>query len=306
MRIDKADAHKILLSLGHSISESDLTIDHRETRDLVHAPGELVLVVPTMSANRVLLQKERKILGALRERTSLAVPIVLNSGPDESWQLRRKVAGISGQPIYQALQQDDGLSQRVGKDAAHILATLHKAVPANEALEYGLTKEIPSWLPITTIREKLIHHSIAPALKSRALEVVEMIEQTRDECEAPVFLHGDFGVHNMAFDPQSFELLGVFDFEESYVGDPHWDLKYLHSYRPSFVTSLLEAYSKASGKQISRNRVALIHAFTTVSFLASRLDRPANQGVAGRTLSQDLAWTEEALGRIAQISQGNC
>jgi len=51
------------------------------------------------------------------------------------------------------------------------------------------------------------------------------------------------------------------------------------------------------GRPIQRSRVVMYNAACAVSFLALRVDTPAEERSCGRTLAEDLAWSREAIER---------
>ena len=83
-----------------------------------------------------------------------------------------------------------------------------------------------------------------------------------------VLAHGDLWGGNMAVDPETGELMGLFDFDESGLADRHVDFMYFHSFGDEFVRRALAAYATRSGRDASWERVAIYHAVAAFAALA--------------------------------------
>lgn len=292
-------ALQIVNLLGIVASRSDLVLDQREKRIMIHVPGNMMLIFPTCDEGRCIQQRERNILNRLTDRATFAVPCVEKVAEDESWELRKKVPGVNGITIYERLLIDDNLAQRTAITAGRILGELHSIFHETEAQTLG-THPI-FWVPLDVIREKLARYLPDEYLKAQIYCLIDKINDIEVSKEDLVFLHGDFGVHNMALNPESLELNGIFDFEEASFGDRHWDLKYLYSYSETFISNLLHEYQEVTGVTLSKDKLVLYHALTATAFLANRIDQPAGDYICGRTLEQDLRWTNEAVRRAWSI-----
>ena len=113
----------------------------------------------------------------------------------------------------------------------------------------------------------------------------------------PVLVHADLGPHNIAVDPGSHRLTGVFDYEGAVFGDRHHDFTYMIFQRAEepMVAGALAVYEPATGIRVSRDRVRLLNAVAAIGFLAFRHGHPPGKVWCGRTLAEDVAWTDAAL-----------
>jgi len=66
-----------------------------------------------------------------------------------------------------------------------------------------------------------------PPLVARADAVMEAYESIPVSEGDRVLVHGDLGPHNLAVDPKSFALRGVFDYSAAAWADRHHDFRYL-------------------------------------------------------------------------------
>ena len=122
-----------------------------------------------------------------------------------------------------------------------------------------------------------------------------------------MLVHGDLGFHNIAVDPGTDELLGVFDYDSAAWADRHHDFRYLvfGDDDESVLDGALEVYEPAMAVRIDRSRVRLCNAACAISFLAFRCGVPPEARSCGRTLAEDLAWVRAALSGIG-ISTAGC
>jgi len=118
-----------------------------------------------------------------------------------------------------------------------------------------------------------------------------------------VLVHGDIGFHNIAVDPETCDVLGVFDYKDAAWADRHHDFRYLllDVERDDMLEAALAVYQPAAGRTLSRARIALSNAASAASFLAFRDGVPPDQPSCGRTLEQDLMWTRSAIDRWSSL-----
>jgi aminoglycoside phosphotransferase (APT) family kinase protein len=116
----------------------------------------------------------------------------------------------------------------------------------------------------------------------------------------PVLLHGDLGLHNIALDPTSHRLTGIFDYRGSAFGDRHHDFRYMifQTAEEPMLEGALSVYEPATGIRINRERLRLFNAVSAIGFLAFRHGHPPEEAWCGRTLAEDIAWTDGALRSI--------
>ena len=86
-----------------------------------------------------------------------------------------------------------------------------------------------------------------------------------------VLTHGDIGMHNLAVDPATGRLVGLFDFDLAAWDDRHVDLYSLHSYGDDFVELTLDAYMTVAGRRPSARRAGLHHLLGAFEALAGAL-----------------------------------
>ena len=115
--------------------------------------------------------------------------------------------------------------------------------------------------------------------------------------DRPVLVHADLGLHNIVVHPESLRVAGVFDYEGAVFGDRHLDFAYLvfQRHEEPMLEGAISTYEPATGMKIDRDRVHLLNAVAAIGFLGFRYGHPPEEPWCGRTLEQDLAWTDAAL-----------
>jgi aminoglycoside phosphotransferase (APT) family kinase protein len=90
-------------------------------------------------------------------------------------------------------------------------------------------------------------------------QVIERYEAVPVGVKDRALVHGDVGLHNLAFDLATDTVNGIFDYDSAAWADRHHDFRYLlfDVDREDMLDSALEVYEPATGRQISRDRVRL-------------------------------------------------
>lgn len=190
------------------------------------------------------------------------------------------------------------LSARVGAAIGTILAEQHTRIGADDVTAW-LPSRVSWPEPTDWIRERLPRVVTDAALLDRIDALLDRYEAVHVDEADRVLVHGDVGFHNLAFDPDSYDVRGIFDYEGAAWADRHHDFRYLRfdTGRDEMVEAALAVYEPAVGRALSRDRVLLYNAASAVSFLALRDGVPPDERSCGRTLAEDLAWVRGALER---------
>src|SRR6185295_250005 len=157
----------------------------------------------------------------------------------------------------------------------------------------------PDWpLPAAQILAALPEVADAGDLPASVPSVVAALTALPDDDR--VLVHGDLGLHNLALDPDTDAVAGVFDYGDACLADRHRDFRYLvfdvDVDEP--LEAALAVYEPATGVRIDRARVLLENAGCALSFLADRRGYPPEARPCGRTLAEDLRWVRGALARV--------
>lgn len=206
--------------------------------------------------------------------------------------------------LFAQIRTDVALARAIGRAVGQILVEQHTRISRSDVA--GWLPECPAWPePSAWTREQLPHvvddnaliAAIEKALAAYARVAVEPVDH--------VLVHADLGLHNLAVDPISKDVRGVFDYDGAAWADRHHDFRYLvFLFDDECMFEAARAvYEPAVGRAISIARVWLYNAICAISFLASRRGVPPDARPCGRTLEEDLGWVRGALARLDQVNR---
>jgi aminoglycoside phosphotransferase (APT) family kinase protein len=269
-------------------------------RWVAHLSDQRIACVVDTANARQRLARERQLCHLLADRVHFGVPRVEWVDPHGNWDIRLKVPGEAGLTLtytkhHQRILDEPAMAQRTGQRIGQILGELHSVITPEEARQLA-----PSEPPLaTSIERTRVNMAIgidATALKAQVQEVFARFDALEIGDDEVVLVHGDLGSHNVAFEPETSEVLGVYDFDAIACVDRHWDFKYLHSYTPSFRQEVLEAYCRHTGIIPDPQRITLYHALTALAYLAWRVDAPeAHDRLSGRDKAGAYRWVRQAV-----------
>jgi aminoglycoside phosphotransferase (APT) family kinase protein len=268
------------------------------------------------------LGRERALLDLLGRRVGFAVPAVEHVSSDGRLQVRRMVDGVDATEWFGGYERERALDaspagRRLAGELGRALAELHGSVTPAEAEALGVPVGEPLLLAVADLRRRLLGHLPQPALEPALDAVLDGCAAMEEEEEAGrVLIHGDACAANLAIDPGTGRLVGMFDFEYAALTDRHEDFYSLHSFGDAFAERVLDAYAAASGVRPSIRRAALHHVYAALYALSGALatgdpDKVANQlrwvrgalaGTPGQLLGLPVARIRAMLSAGTQIS----
>jgi Phosphotransferase enzyme family len=286
-------------SAGVTCSPEDVQIVARDERWAVSLPSERIAWFPASELGNRRLAVERRVLRLLAERCSFQAPRIFFVSAC-GFDVRQMVPGrCDPWDIFHRCKTDSGLAQRIGRSIGAILAEQHTKIDETD---------VAGWLP-----QRVAWPEPGHWIRQRLYQVVDdsdlirVMEQVIERCEdVPVgpkdrvLVHGDVGLHNLAFDPQSDAVNGIFDYDGAAWADRHHDFRYLlfDVDREDMLDSALEVYEPATGQGINRDRIRLCNAACAISFLAFRAGTHPDDRSCGRTLAEDIRWVRTALSKL--------
>jgi aminoglycoside phosphotransferase (APT) family kinase protein len=197
--------------------------------------------------------------------------------------------------LHWATLEDPVLATAYAGDLARVFAELHLAFTPAEAAE--LTGAFrPDTYPLPPERLSAVIPSLPAEVHDRLRAALARYLEILAAPPDPVLVHGDIGTHNLAFDPATRRVTGLFDFEEASCADRHFDFKYLPSYGPRVLQLVIDDYAARTGVTIDVPRMRVLHLMTALSFWAWREEDPeAHDRLSSRNRDQALAWVGLAL-----------
>ena len=265
----------------------------RNGRILVHLDDDRIAWFPEQSEGRVGIENERRLLRLIEKYCRFRAPRILYEDA-EGWDVRAMVPGVAATDFLTQVSTDPDGARRTGAALGRILAEQHTRVPASE-LEW--LPRISSWPQSAAIANlpKVIEDFRLLARIGRALEYWEEVAL---RVSNPVLVHGDLGAYNLAVNPATGEVQGVFDYGEAAFGDRHQDFKYLLFHRPEeqvMLEAAIQSYEGATRIMLDRGRIRYFNAIGAIGFLGFRFGHAPEERWCGRTLEEDVEWTTTAL-----------
>jgi len=282
------------------VDPATVAVERREQRWLVSiSAGRLAWFAASPEGLR-LLALERRVLALLAERCTFPVPRVIHVAQHHGFDVRIPVSG-SCEPwsIYERAVRDPAVARRVGEGIGRILAEQHLRVAASDVV--GWLPDRVAWPERSGwIAERLPRVVEDPGLIERVGGLIERYEALPIADRDRVLVHGDVGFHNLALDPETWSVRGIFDYEAAAWADRHHDFRNLlfHEDRTDLLEAALAVYEAATGTTLSRRRIALYNAALAATYLAYRGGMSPDTVSCGRTLAQDLRWTRGAIDRL--------
>jgi aminoglycoside phosphotransferase (APT) family kinase protein len=294
---------ELLHQAGFEIQPESIHIEIREERWLAHLPADRMIWIAMSDRGRELLRTECKILRLLEAHCSFAAPRILYESMDGTFNVRSKVPGlVAPWQLYDLLKQDATFAAKTGEAIGKILVEQHTKIKPQH-IEGWLSREIsfpnhPNWM-----RDRIPQVIDDVGLLRKIDQILRQYEALQPEETDCVLVHGDIGLHNLAFDPDTLMVRGIFDYEEAAWSDRHHDFRYLvfDFDRPEMLQAALAVYEPAVAVQLSRQRIYLYNAVCAFSFLAYRLGTPDDEKSCGRTLAQDLQWIRWAIAQLEKF-----
>jgi aminoglycoside phosphotransferase (APT) family kinase protein len=302
--MDVAKACLLLSRAGFPTTAETVAVTARDDRWAVSLPGDRMAWFPMNEAASARLATEHRILALLAARCSFRVPRVVHAD-EAGWQLRELVPGVFDPwGMFRRVQSDPALARRIGRAIGRILAEQHAMIRRDDIAGW-LPEKLPWPEPSTGVLAQLPHVVTDAALLDELQRVLRRYEEQQQEIALSecVLNHGDLGLHNVAFVPDTDDVAGVFDYDGAAWADRHQDFRYLlfpGSADESMMDGALEIYEPLLGMRLDRDRIRLGNAACAIGFLGYRCGTSPDAISCGRTLAEDLHWVTNALQGLGQ------
>jgi len=244
------------------------------------------------------LEIERHVLRLLETRCHFGAPRVLVEDVAGEFDVRTMIPGTHDPwKTYAELCQNPALAAHLGAAIGAMLAEQHSRIRAADVDRLPRQPHSPgsrAW-----VREQLSKIVDDEELITNADTIMRAYEEVPVSEADRALVHTDVGLHNLAIDPESYAVHGIFDYSDAAWADRHHDFRYLvfDLERDELLEAALSIYEPAVGYEIQRGRVLLYNAACALTFLAGRDGTPPEDRFCGRTLEQDLRWSRFAIAR---------
>lgn len=277
---------------GLSLEPDAICIEPREARWAVHLPENQMSWFAMSEDGHRRLTMERRVLKLLKARCSFAAPRILYESSDGLFDVRATVPGlVKPWEMFDRLRQNPRLAAETGKAIAQILVEQHTQITVQEVS--GWLPQRPEW-PLTgeKILQQVPQVVDDPILICQIEKLLNWYESVQVGTRERVLTHTDVGLHNLAFDPRTFAVVGIFDYDGATWADRHHDFRYLPfaKHCSTLLDAALAFYEPTVSIALSKQRIYLYNAVCAFSYLAYRLGTAPEEKSCGRTLTEDLDW----------------
>lgn len=278
--IDSSVVRSVIHRCFPSIENPTIDFLYHGTYNVYEVEGEFIFrfpstVLPASERSR-LVKREAEILNLLREHLSVRIPApeFVDSWQDNPYMGYRKIPGASLSRQYDTIptEQQVLIAEWVGI----FLGELH-------SLDLGpLSQRYPDFsLDTITYRKywnefyRRVEEIVYPTLSKNKIEWSEKLFHTFLDLDenfefSPVLVHGDFDTSNILVDPETFQVTGIIDFEETGMYDPAYDLQFLGE-GVGFQTALLRSYPRELDNYISQ-RITFLSGRAPFDYILSGID----------------------------------
>ncbi len=242
---------KLLRKHFPTIGDEEIRFFYHGTYNVFEVKNEFIFRFPDRAfygeKGFQLIQREQEVLELLRPHLPIKIPTYLyfSSDPKNPYVGYKKIRGQSlSRCFHRAIEEQKIV---IAKKIGEILSALHSP----EVLHLFETKWKTDFTPETYLQnwqeffiqvQKKLYPLFTPAQK-------EWVEQLFDDFLGadenfqfvPRVVHGDFDITNILVDPESFQVTGVIDFEETNVYDPAADLLFFDEGQ-FFQNQVLKSY----------------------------------------------------------------
>ena len=234
---------------GFECASDTLRIEKRDTRWAVHLPGWRLAWFAASEPGLHQLEVERRVLRLLDARCSFLAPRVLFESSDKAFDVRALVPGETDPfRLYEAVRRIPELATRIGAAIGNVLVEQHTRILASDVARWLPTHS--SWpLARDQIFDRLPEVIDDAQLIAKITVVMEAYACTNVADADRLLVHGDLGVHNIAYDLAAERVQGIFDYGEAHWHDRHLELRYLvfdyddHSARDTRSGQVVEGWS---------------------------------------------------------------
>lgn len=235
--------YAVLASEIPSLTINSLTLVSTGWANLVaDVNNEWIFRFPRLNEHLVALQREQKLLEYLRNIIFLEIPHYQYFGVHTAFVGYPKIkGGVLSERIYLNLPIE--IRQEVAESLALFFTELHHAVKLEDALQWGYREY---HLPLQWIERDFLGTLSSIEIEEMVKEALNYAMQHPFKNTNPVLLHNDLHGENLAFDVNSQEVVGVFDFSDAAIGDYSVDFGKLFTIHQDLAFRTSEIYASVN------------------------------------------------------------
>ncbi len=193
---------------------------------------------------------ERQLLPILVQKLDIATPDFEHVGETPAGDPFFVYPMIQGDPfgddIYEGLSSEG--RDLIADQLAGYLRVLH-AFPVARAREFGIRDRRPDDVcrEFRSKAQKMIYPDLSPSELATCEGMFDRYFTDGYDVYEPALIHGDLQPRHVLFDRAASRIAGIIDYSDIWVGDPDYDLHYLHrQYGDDLLDRILPRYGHAA------------------------------------------------------------
>lgn len=261
------------------IREGDVSFIYHGTYNVFEVMGDYIFRFPDSSLlnedGHELIQYEHEILQTLGPHISLEIPQYeyLSEDPELPFVGYRKIPGVSLSTCFNRTTKK--MREQMAEKLGGFLSELHSPEVYEAYMDKWPTdftgdafKEY--WESYYSLMQERVYPELDPDQRAWVTRLFsDYLEDEDNFAFEPRVVHGDFDISNIIVDPDSYQVQGIIDFEETRFWDPAADLLFFNE-GDDFIDLILEGYTQPPGPNLEGrmrflyNRVPLIYVSTGI------------------------------------------
>lgn len=219
---------------------------------------------------------ELKLLQILKGKTTIPIPNPEFIGGDVAYMGYKKLLGRDLTPELYGVMTDEQ-KDKLAADYAQFAFEIHNALSLEQAKKLGVKiedsfKHVPTIEAILT-QEKFSNFNILTFAK----ETLDEYTKTVDEKELLSFIYGDLHTENIAFDPVTKQLNGIFDFGDACIADIHFEFAPIYKFSTELLESTVAKYETLTNMKLSLRKIVLRGRMNELGDLTEFIDQPDSE-----------------------------
>jgi aminoglycoside 2''-phosphotransferase len=240
--------HTALKEFFPNLSKKNVNFFYHGTYNVFQIENRFIARFPDKSLRNEkgakLIKNEIDILNLLSAYISFKIPKPLHFSLniENPFMVYEKIPGISLSKCFNEIKKSQ--KQKIAHQIADFLSELHSLrLDESSKIESLSTEDYHDyWLNISIEMKKEIFPKLNSEQKNWLGNVFsDFLEDNRNFKFTPCVIHGDFDTSNILVDPNSFNISGIIDFEESSIFDPAADFLF-YDEGEIFLKNILDKY----------------------------------------------------------------
>ena len=249
--ISSSEVMYSLIPFFHDIEKSDITFLYHGTYNVFEVKKKYIFRFPDRvlrnSKGVDLILHELKMLNIIRHYLSFLIPdpIFVSIEKDNPFMGYEKIEGVSLSECFDTISNHQKIE--IAEQIAFFLSQLHstelfKIIQKETKNEFSPEKYKSQWYKFYLKSQDIIF----PLMNSTQKHWIDTKFNTFLNSEnnfhfQPTVVHGDFDTSNILVNPDTFEVTGIIDFEETRIYDPAADFLFYEE-GDLFLNHLLKNY----------------------------------------------------------------